>query len=89
MFEGNSGDRKGVHYVGWDVLCRAKERGGLGLKRTAEMNKALLAKLAWRVVSQGDASWAKVIRYKYGLEEDGPLQFKLKQRSLLIWKGIV
>lgn len=53
------------------------------------MNKALLAKMAWRVIIEEDAIWAKVIRSKYGLESDGLVVFKEKQRSLLIWKGLV
>lgn len=63
---GKGEGKKGVHLVGWDVLCKMKERGGLGLKRADEMNKALLAKLAWRVATQGNETWAKVIKGKYG-----------------------
>lgn len=75
--------------MAWEVLCRPKDRGSVGLKRAQEMSKALLAKLAWRVGLQSNETWARVIRNKYGLTEDGPLQFNLKHKSSLIWKGVV
>lgn len=50
---------------------------------------ALLAKLAWRVLNPGDATWCKVIRSKYGIIDDGPLLFNQKQRASIIWKGLV
>lgn len=52
------------------------------------MNKALLIKLAWRVITRGEELWCQVLRVKYGLLEDGPLNFKSRQRSLNIWKGL-
>lgn len=37
--------------MNWDMLCKPKEIGeGVGLKRAGMMNKALLEKLAWRVL---------------------------------------
>lgn len=38
--------------------------GGVGLKRAAEMNKALLAKLAWRVITNRDDIWSQMISKK-------------------------
>lgn len=53
------------------------------------MNQALPAKLAWRLITQGSETWAKVVRAKYGLTEKGPLYFQSKQRSSMVWKGAV
>lgn len=65
----------------WDVLYRPKDRGRIDLKRVEEMNKALLAMLAWRVITQGSDTWAKVLRLKYGLTNEGHVCFKQKKRS--------
>lgn len=43
------------------------ERGGVGLKMAKVMNKVLLAKLAWRMLIQGDDIWCKVMKAKYGM----------------------
>lgn len=38
--------KRQIHLLRWDVFCRRKERGGVGLKKSEVMNKAFLAKLA-------------------------------------------
>lgn len=48
---GSTEDKKGINLVGWNILCRLKERRGVGLKRADAMNRALLAKLAWRILT--------------------------------------
>lgn len=37
---------KKVHLVNWDIMCKSKELGGVGLRKSSLMNKALLSKLA-------------------------------------------
>ena len=37
-----------VHLVKWDVVCTEKLNGGLGLRRIATLNRALLGKCTWR-----------------------------------------
>ncbi|KAL6966695.1 hypothetical protein U1Q18_032485 [Sarracenia purpurea var. burkii] len=39
-----NGTRK-LHPIAWDNVCKSKSDGGLGVKKTQEMNLALLAKL--------------------------------------------
>lgn len=73
--------RRKIHLVAWDVLCRAKEQGYVGLKRAEAMNKSLIVKLAWRLLNHEDERWAQIIRLKYGITDDGPIMFKPKQRS--------
>lgn len=53
------------------------------------MNKAMLAKMALRVITEEEAIWVKVIQAKYGLEREDPVVFKGKDMSSLIWKGLV
>lgn len=81
------GERK-THLVSWDVLCRPKDRGGFGLRKAEGMNQALLAKLGWRMMTQGEELWSKIIRQKYGFNDDGPVTFKHKQRASPTWRGL-
>lgn len=54
----------------WDKLCRPKCVGGLDFKKTKEVNAALLAKLAWMVVSSKQSLCMDVLRSKYNVKED-------------------
>lgn len=83
--QGSTAEKRHLHLLSWDVLCRPKDKEGAGLKRAELMNKALLAKFAWRMITQGDEAWCKIICSKYGVNDDGLAVFKSKQSSSLIW----
>uniref|UniRef100_A0A2N9GX50 CCHC-type domain-containing protein n=1 Tax=Fagus sylvatica TaxID=28930 RepID=A0A2N9GX50_FAGSY len=53
---GSTSESKKMHLVGWDKVCRPKRDGGLGLYATKPRNKALLAKLNWRLHDEKE-SW--------------------------------
>ena len=55
----------------WDVVCLSKEKGGLGIRSLAMLNKALLGKWVWRFVVEDNPMWKKVITWKYQIEEVG------------------
>ncbi|XP_019418518.1 PREDICTED: uncharacterized protein LOC109329295 [Lupinus angustifolius] len=65
---GNNRGGKGIAWVAWDVVCKSKELGGLGVKDLFRFNLALLGKWRWRRLQDKDALWVKVINSKYGLE---------------------
>lgn len=54
-----------MHWIGWKKVTKPKEEGGLGLQTAKGQNIALLAKLDWRLTTQKEALWAKVLRQKY------------------------
>lgn len=49
------------------------------------MNKALLAKLGWRVITGGKDEWCNILRNKYGMKEEGMVEFAPKHRASLVW----
>ena len=57
-----------IHLVKWEVVCTDKNKGGLGLRKLALLNKALLSKWIWRYACEKDNLWKQVIMTKYGQE---------------------
>ena len=55
-----------IHLVKWDVVCTKKNKGGLGLRKLALLNKVLLGKWIWRYACNKDNLWKQVISRKYG-----------------------
>ena len=62
---GTTDHAKKMHWVNWGEVTKPKEAGGLGLQTAKGGNMALLAKLNWRFHQEGNASWAKVLKFKY------------------------
>lgn len=50
----------------------------MGLRKANLLNKALLAKLGWRVITRPDEQWCQVLRAKYGMKNDVQIVFKAK-----------
>ena len=62
---------KKPHLVRWEIVCKDKRSGGLGVKNLFWFNKALLSKWCWRFVTKRGAFWNDVIKGKYGEQEGG------------------
>ena len=71
----------------WDKLSRPKCVGGLGFKKTKEMNDALLAKFAWMVVSGNQSICMEVLRSKYKVSDDW-LRADLSKYASPTWRAI-
>ena len=67
LWAGGNLERK-THLVNWEVVCADKDKGELGLRKLALLNKALLGKWIWRFVCDKDNLWKQVILAKYGQE---------------------
>lgn len=52
------------------------------------MNKALLAKLAWRVLTNSAEIWSKMLAKKYGVGDTGAVGFSKKWRASAVWRGL-
>ena len=70
LWGGGNGEKK-AHLVNWEVVCVDKEKGGLGLRKLARLNKALLGKWIWRFACAKEELWKKVLEAKYGQEDFG------------------
>jgi ribonuclease HI len=85
---GSNEEKKKMHMVGWDKICRPKKDGGLGLYSAKPRNIALLAKLNWRLVEEKDSLWAKTLLAKYC--PNGPLDIneRTSRSGSSNWRGL-
>ncbi|RVW33890.1 putative ribonuclease H protein [Vitis vinifera] len=65
------GEGKRDHLVRWDIVCKPKTIGGLGLGNISWRNLALLGKWLWRYPREGSALWHQVILSIYGSHSNG------------------
>ncbi|XP_026443633.1 uncharacterized protein LOC113343717 [Papaver somniferum] len=73
-----SGDAEKRKYftVLYESLCCARREGGLGIKRLAEVNKAMLMKL-WVTIRDSGKIWARFLRAKYFKINGNLIDYKL------------
>ena len=87
---GGLGDGFKHHLVGWNTVCCPIANGGLGIRKAAGTNRALLGKWLWRFGRKENHLWRWVIVAKYGLEGGGWSSLKPRgSHSCGLWKGIM
>lgn len=59
-----SGSKEGNrdHLMSWEVVCRPREEGGLGLGNMESKNVSLLGKCLWRFPLESNSLWHNLIR---------------------------
>ena len=57
--------------MNWDIVCSPINHGGLGVRKIAVFNKALLGKWLWRFGLEESRLWRRVIASKYGVNSGG------------------
>lgn len=63
-WDGNDQRRK-MSWISWQELAKQKAEGGLGFREIQAFNQALLAKQAWRVLTNPNCLQARVLTGKY------------------------
>ena len=79
---------KKMHWVNWGKVSKPKEVGGLDLQTTKGRNTTLLAKLNWRFHKEGNAPWAKVLKFKYCNRLRLNSRNEARLPCSLVWKGL-
>lgn len=74
--------------VNWETVCQPKDRGGLGIRTARDMNKSLLSKLGWNLLTQNNGLWSKVLKAKY-LPHTSFLQAQPRADASYTWKSIL
>jgi hypothetical protein len=55
-----------ISWVKWEVVCKSKSQGGLGVRDVRLVNLSLLAKWRWRLLQPGMPLWKEILVAKYG-----------------------
>jgi hypothetical protein len=75
--------------LSWDSICKPKSLGGLGVRSMASLNKALLARLGWKLVSNQPLPWVDSLRGKYLKHGVSFLNASPSPLSSWLWKGLL
>ena len=67
MLSNNAGtaDSDGPGKIAWDVVCKRKAAGGLGVKDIIKWNQSALFKHIWAVENKKDNMWVRWVHHLY------------------------
>ncbi|PRQ27069.1 putative reverse transcriptase zinc-binding domain-containing protein [Rosa chinensis] len=74
--------------VAWEQVCSPKSKGGLGIRPVSCFNKAALAKLGWKVITDHNNWWVEIVRKKY-LWKFSFFDVPKQPHQSFAWKGIL
>ncbi|PKU67279.1 Putative ribonuclease H protein [Dendrobium catenatum] len=75
----------GLHYASWDLSCKPKSLGGLGINSCLKKTGPLRAKLAWKYCQEKESLMHKVLFPKYG---QIPFENSSRRSRSVSWKLI-
>ncbi|CAN1844818.1 Putative ribonuclease H protein At1g65750 [Linum perenne] len=78
-----------IHNINWEMVCRPKNLGGLGLRSARELNQAFLMKLVWGVLSRPEDLWVKVLVSKYLKHSDTGWVPARKTGLSVVWREML
>lgn len=86
---GSTYTSRGCHLVRWHMVTRPKDSGGLSLRLAKGINMAFLSKLGWRILTEQDSLWAKVMMHKYMKGKPDIEYMQNMHRASNAWRGIL
>jgi hypothetical protein len=81
------GTKKKYNLVKWELICKSKKQGGLGIKDLRRMNISLLCKWWWRLEKE-EGLWQQILNHKYMKDQTiHDVMHKLNDSS--IWSDLL
>lgn len=88
FLQGDTLEKKKIHLVNWNEVCKKKNYGDLGIKKARDHNLALLSKLGWKLIHSEGGLWIEVLKAKY-LKSLHFLNGKKTSRASPVWRGMM
>ncbi|KAL8488537.1 hypothetical protein ACS0TY_024714 [Phlomoides rotata] len=85
---GQQKDLRRVNWLRWEVLCKDKASGGLGLRRLADFNFTLLAKQGWRLLRDDSSLLARTLKARY-FPSSTFMQAKVGYNLSFTWRSVL
>lgn len=85
---GSTNEHHKIHLLSWEKLQQAREHGGIGICSARQPNSAFLTKLGWRVLTEPNSLWSRVLRAKYCKGRCDIDMFEPKSNTSNVWRGI-
>ncbi|CAN1292133.1 Putative ribonuclease H protein At1g65750 [Linum perenne] len=82
------GARK-IHNIKWEIVCKPKSMGGIGLRSAWDLNKAFIMKIVWGLINHPTDLWARILISKYLKQVEGGYALARKSGFSAIWRGIM
>ncbi|KAK1427997.1 hypothetical protein QVD17_16800 [Tagetes erecta] len=79
---------RGKAKVSWKTVCVPKYEGGLGIRRIADLNKALMINHIWSIITDRDSLWVKWI-HTYRLKNQSFWAVRVPDNCCWSWRKIL
>jgi hypothetical protein len=87
FFWQSDGHKKKYRLTKWNIICRPKEQGGLGIEDLELKNKSLLAKWLHKLINE-EGMWQELLHKKY-LSSKTLSQVSANPTDSPFWKGLM
>jgi hypothetical protein len=84
---GGKSEKRKYHLVKWDLVCKPKQKDGLGVKNLQLFNHCLLCKWWWKLETE-DGLWQRLAKAKYGINKSLH-HIKLRNDDSPVWKDLL
>ena len=88
FFWQENGQKRKYHLIQWKVICKNKNKGGLGIKDIRKMNISLLTKWWWKLETE-DGLWQTIVKAKYMQGNNLIATIKHKADDSPIWTDLL
>jgi hypothetical protein len=87
FFWQRDGHKRKYRLAKWNIICRPKDQGGLGIEVLDLKNKCLLSKWLFKLLNE-DGVWQELLRYKY-LHSKSLAEVTMKPTDSPFWKRLM
>ncbi|CAL1413624.1 unnamed protein product [Linum trigynum] len=84
---GGEEGKSSFHPIVWDQMVVPRSQGGADIRPTRLANQAMLAKGAWKLATNDQALWVRIMKGKYGQSREGLDILKNTKGSSFAWRS--